>query len=47
VHWDYRIFVSTRMDLARARGITRDAGLLGGPSQAEHIYDARYHAHRR
>jgi uridine kinase len=47
MHWDHRVFVNTDLDVARSRGITRDAELLGGRSQAEHIYDKRYHAAAR
>jgi uridine kinase len=47
MHWDHRIYVSTHLDVARSRGISRDAELLGGRSQAEDIYNRRYHAAAR
>ena len=43
-HWDHRIFVNTRFDLALARGIARDAAALGGRAKAEVAYRSRYHA---
>jgi uridine kinase len=47
MHWDHRVFVNTRLDVARSRGTTRDSELFGGRSQAEQIYDTRYHAAAR
>ena len=43
-HWDWRIFVNTTPAVARARGLRRDAAALGGRSEAERLYDTRYHA---
>lgn len=43
-HWDYTVFVDTPMDLARARGIARDAHALGGDIAAGTAFDQRYHA---
>jgi uridine kinase len=47
MHGDHRIYVSTQLDVARSGEISRDAELLGGRAQAEHIYDRRYHAAAR
>jgi uridine kinase len=46
-HWDQRIFVDTSLAVARARGVARDAGQLGGRAEAESLYDERYHAAAR
>ena len=43
-YWDYTVFVDTPMDVARARGIARDAEALGGPEAAGRAFDQRYHA---
>jgi uridine kinase len=43
-HWDHRIFVETSLEVARERGVVRDAGLLGGRQSAEELYGERYHA---
>lgn len=43
-HWDYTVFVDTPMDVARARGIARDADALGGDEAAGKAFDQRYHA---
>ncbi|MCJ0895289.1 hypothetical protein [Rhodococcus sp. ARC_M5] len=42
-YWDYTVFVDTPMDVARARGIDRDAEALGGPEAAGLAFDQRYH----
>ncbi|WP_415972822.1 hypothetical protein [Rhodococcus sp. 077-4] len=42
--WDYSVFVDTPMDVARSRGIARDADALGGPEAAGRAFDQRYHA---
>jgi uridine kinase len=42
-HWDRTIFVDTAFDLARDRGVRRDAELFGGPEAATRAYDLRYH----
>nr|WP_296773124.1 hypothetical protein [Rhodococcus sp. (in: high G+C Gram-positive bacteria)] len=46
-HWDRTVFVDTDFDTARARGIERDADLLGGPDKAADAFDLRYHAASR
>ncbi len=43
-HFDYRIFVQTSFEEARARGVQRDAAALGGTEAAERLYRLRYHA---
>ncbi|SNS66797.1 hypothetical protein [Rhodococcoides kyotonense] len=43
-HWDITIFVDTDFEVARARGVARDAERLGGPSKAAQAFDVRYHA---
>jgi uridine kinase len=43
-HWDHRIFLDTSLDVARSRGVSRDAAQFGGQVQAEQLYAARYHA---
>jgi uridine kinase len=43
-HWDQRIFFDTDVEVAEARGVTRDAVLLGGESAARAAYRDRYHA---
>lgn len=40
--WDLTIFVQTAGDIALARGIARDAGLLGGADAARRLYAERY-----
>jgi len=40
--WDLTIFVETAADIATRRGITRDAGLLGGIDAATRLYAERY-----
>lgn len=42
--WDHRVFVDTELDVARSRGIDRDADRLGGREEASRAYDLRYHA---
>ena len=42
--WDYTVFVDTPMELARARGVARDADALGGTEAAGGAFDQRYHA---
>jgi uridine kinase len=42
-HWDYRIFVETTFEVARVRGVRRDADFLGGSREAAELYDIRYH----
>ncbi|WP_045198512.1 hypothetical protein [Rhodococcus sp. B7740] len=42
--WDYTVFVDTPMELARARGVARDADALGGTEAAGRAFDQRYHA---
>jgi len=46
-HWDHRIFVNTSFEVALARGVARDALLLGGEAAAKTAYEARYHAAAR
>lgn len=41
-YWDYVIFVKVPEDVARDRGIRRDAAGLGGVGAASEIYDRRY-----
>jgi len=43
-HWDVRLFVDTGAAVALARGVARDAALLGGRAEAEAAYTQRYHA---
>lgn len=43
-YWDYTVFVGTPMELARARGVARDADALGGTEAAGRAFDQRYHA---
>jgi uridine kinase len=42
-HWDERIWVNTTFPVARNRGSVRDAQTLGGQSNAERLFDVRYH----
>jgi uridine kinase len=42
--WDERIWVNTPIDVARRRGVERDADTLGGPEGAERLFVERYHA---
>ncbi|WP_338887876.1 hypothetical protein [Rhodococcus sovatensis] len=42
--WDTTIFVHTSFDVARRRGVARDAAALGGITQADHAFKVRYHA---
>ena len=42
-YWDYRIFVNTSFETARARGIQRDAEFFGDSQRAKELYDVRYH----
>lgn len=41
--WDFRIFLDTRFDAARARGVRRDQAQLGSAEKAEKLYLERYH----
>jgi uridine kinase len=43
-HWDHCVFLDTSLDVARSRGVRRDAAQFGGPAQAEQLYAERYHA---
>lgn len=43
-YWDYSVFVDTPMDIARTRGMVRDADALGGVEAAGRAFDERYHA---
>jgi len=43
-YFDYRVFVQTSFEEARARGVRRDAASLGGADQADRLYRHRYHA---
>ncbi|WP_037149060.1 hypothetical protein [Rhodococcoides fascians] len=43
-YWDYTVFIDTPMDVARARGVVRDANALGGEAAAGMAFDQRYHA---
>ena len=45
--FDYRVFVQTSFPEAQARGVKRDAISLGGTSEAERLYQQRYHAAHR
>ncbi len=46
-HWDHRIFIDTCFEVALARGIARDAPLLGGVDMVRTAYQDRYHAAAR
>lgn len=43
-HFDHRVFVHTAFEVARARGVKRDAPALGGVAETERLYRERYHA---
>lgn len=45
--WDEMVFVQTGFELARARGVARDADVFGGIAAAEAAFAARYHAAAR
>lgn len=45
--FDYRIFVQTSFQEAQSRGVERDATSLGGASEAERLYQKRYHTAQR
>ncbi|GHH33747.1 gamma-glutamylcyclotransferase [Lentzea cavernae] len=47
LEWDEVVFVDTPFAVARDRGTRRDTELLGGPEQAGHAFDQRYHAASR
>lgn len=40
--WDLVIWLDVDLDVARERGVRRDADALGGPDAARAAYDARY-----
>jgi len=40
--WDVHIFLRTRRETARARGVARDRPEGGAPGEAETLYDQRY-----
>jgi uridine kinase len=42
--WDERVWVDTPVQIARQRGVARDADLLGGSEAAERLFTKRYHA---
>jgi uridine kinase len=42
--WDVVVFLRVGFATARARGIARDAQLLGSETEAGRLYDERYHA---
>lgn len=42
--WDERIWVDTAPEIARRRGVERDAVALGGKQAAERLFAKRYHA---
>lgn len=42
--WDVRIWLDVPFEVALARGIERDAALLGGRAEAAELFDQRYHA---
>ncbi|WP_072806289.1 hypothetical protein [Rhodococcoides yunnanense] len=42
--WDVRIFVDTSFDVARRRGVARDAEMFGGTEKADTAFRERYHA---
>jgi uridine kinase len=42
--WDECIWVNTPLQIARRRGVERDADLLGGSEAAERLFSKRYHA---
>lgn len=46
-HFDLRVFVHTAFEVARGRGVGRDAPALGGVTEAERLYRERYHAAQR
>lgn len=42
--WDVVIFVDTSFEIARHRGVARDADQLGGIEEARKAFEVRYHA---
>jgi uridine kinase len=42
--WDERVWVDTSPEIARRRGVARDADTLGGKEVAERLFDKRYNA---
>ncbi len=45
--WDERIWIDTAPEIARRRGVERDADALGGKEAAERLFARRYHAASR
>ena len=45
--WDRVIYLAASFDIARARGVARDAAQLGSPENAERLFRTRYHAAQR
>ncbi|OWY59661.1 hypothetical protein B7486_73375, partial [cyanobacterium TDX16] len=43
-HWDVRIWLDVPFEVAEARGVARDAELLGGTDAATEAFRQRYHA---
>jgi uridine kinase len=43
-HWDVVVWVAVPFAVAEARGVARDAGLLGGHDRAQQLFRTRYHA---
>jgi uridine kinase len=43
-HWDLRIWLDVPFEVAQARGVSRDAELLGGTDAAAEAFEQRYHA---
>jgi hypothetical protein len=41
--WDEVVYLDTGFEVARARGIQRDAARLGSDEAAGHLFDQRYH----
>jgi uridine kinase len=42
--WDEVVFLDTAFDVARGRGVARDAAAFGGSAAADRAYRERYHA---
>ncbi|HEY3672140.1 MAG TPA: hypothetical protein VGN51_14495 [Acidimicrobiia bacterium] len=43
-HWDVVVWVAVPFEVAEARGVARDADLLGGHDRAQTLFRTRYHA---
>jgi uridine kinase len=42
-HWDVVVWVAVPFEVAEARGVARDADLLGGHDRAQELFRTRYH----